>query len=104
MSNDNSGRKVIKPDVTWREITPGGVISDPGNSEMFKTGDWRSKKPVYFPDRCKQCLMCIPICPDASIRVNDETNSIEIDYDHCKGCGLCTKACPFKAIEMTEER
>jgi len=37
----------VKPDVTWKEITSGGVIDSPGNAHLFKTGDWRSMKPVW---------------------------------------------------------
>jgi len=27
----------VKPDVTWKEITSGGVIDSPGNAHLFKT-------------------------------------------------------------------
>ena len=37
----------INAKSTWEEMTPGGTIYDAGNSVDFKTGDWRSKKPVF---------------------------------------------------------
>ena len=43
----------INKDSTWEEITPGGTIYDAGNSKEFKTGDWRSKRPVFHPELCK---------------------------------------------------
>ena len=52
-------------------------------------------------DKCKQCLLCTPVCPDCSIPVKDGKRG-EFDYDHCKGCGICAKVCPFGAIEMKE--
>lgn len=103
MSGTNNGKKIITPDVTWREITKGGAIADPGNSKAYKTGEWRSRKPVYSQEKCKQCWMCNPICPEAAINVNEEAKRIEIDYDYCKGCGICVKVCPFKAIDMVDE-
>ena len=95
--------KVITPDVTWQEITRGGTIPYAGNAELFKTGDWRSMKPVWIQEKCKQCLLCYPVCPDTSILVNEEGKRVDFDYDHCKGCGVCAKVCPFKAIDFVEE-
>lgn len=94
--------KTVKPDVNWKEITPGGVIDSSGNAHLFKTGDWRSMKPVWNTEKCKQCFLCHPVCPDSSIIVKDGKMT-GIDYDHCKGCGVCAKVCPFKAIDFVEE-
>ena len=52
-------------------------------------------------EKCRQCLLCVPVCPDSSIPVS-EGKRREFDYDHCKGCGICAKVCPFGAIEMKE--
>lgn len=95
--------KTIPNDVTWKEITPGGMIPYPGNAELFKTGDWRSMMPIWLEEKCKQCLLCYPICPDTSILINAEGKRVDFDYDHCKGCGVCVKVCPFKAIDFVEE-
>jgi pyruvate ferredoxin oxidoreductase delta subunit len=96
--------KIIDESVTWKDITIGGLMHQPGNAEAFKTGDWRSMKPVWIRENCKQCLLCYPVCPDASIPVDKETGlRIDFDYDHCKGCGVCVKVCPFKAIDFVEE-
>ena len=57
--------------------------------------------PVYYANRCKQCLMCTPYCPDSSIPVTEGKRG-DFDLEHCKGCGICAKVCPFGAIEMTE--
>ena len=90
-------------DVTWQEITEGGTICQPGNSAQFNTGDWRSMMPVWHEEKCKQCLLCYPVCPDASVVVDKETGKMTgIDYEHCKGCGVCTKVCPFGAYDFVE--
>jgi len=103
VKNEEEKRGVVPPDVTWEEITPGGTISHPGNSREFKTGDWRSMKPVYLEEKCTQCMLCPPICPDSAIPVNDEGKRLDFNYDYCKGCGVCAKVCPFGAIDFVEE-
>jgi pyruvate ferredoxin oxidoreductase delta subunit len=86
-------------DVKWQDITEGGTICQPGNSAQFNTGDWRSMMPVWHEEKCKQCLLCVPVCPDSCISVKDMKRGA-FDYDHCKGCGICVKSCPFGAITM----
>ena len=95
--------KTVPADVNWKDITEGGTIPYAGNAELFKTGDWRSMKPVWIVEKCKQCLFCYPVCPDTSILINEEGKRIDFDFDHCKGCGICVKVCPFKAIDFVEE-
>lgn len=82
-------------------LTEGMQIFAAGTSKLFKTGEWRNNTPVYHADKCKQCLLCAPVCPDSSIPVKDGKRS-GFDLDHCKGCGICVKSCPFGAIEMKE--
>ena len=93
----------INKDSTYEELTVGGNICEAGNSLKFKTGDWRSVKPIFLSDKCKQCGLCFPVCPDNAIPVGKDQNRYDFDYNYCKGCGVCAKVCPFGAIEMTEE-
>lgn len=90
----------INEKIGWRDITPGCNIYEGGTSVTVETGDWRTMKPVINWDKCKQCLLCAPVCPDMSIPVTAEGKRGEFDYFFCKGCGICSKACPFGAIEM----
>ena len=94
--------RIIGGDVTWRDITPGGVISDPGTAEECLTGDWRSEAPVFIAEKCKQCLLCFPVCPDSSIPLDADGKRGDFDFDHCKGCMVCMEVCPFNAIEREE--
>jgi pyruvate ferredoxin oxidoreductase delta subunit len=100
--SERSSRPINSND-TWRQLTDAGNIYDAGNASEFKTGDWRSMRPVWLEEKCKQCLLCFPVCPDSSIPVNSEGKRTEFDFDHCKGCGVCFKVCPFKAIDFVEE-
>ena len=56
----------------------------------------------YSKDKCKQCLLCVPFCPDSSIPVSGGRRT-DFDFDHCKGCGICVKVCPFDAIDYVKE-
>lgn len=89
-------------EVSWKDITPGGSIYEAGNAEAFKTGDWRAMKPIWIEEKCTQCMLCPPTCPDSSIPVKDGKRT-EYDYDHCKGCGVCVEVCPFGAIDFIKE-
>jgi pyruvate ferredoxin oxidoreductase delta subunit len=91
---------------TWKELPAGAAITEPGSARKFKTGSWRSFRPVWKEDNCIQCLFCWVYCPDMSIKVSDGKMT-GIDYDFCKGCGICALECPGKkgqkALVMQEE-
>lgn len=91
----------INEKTVWQDLTEGLQIHEPATSKQFETGEWRTSTPVFDKDKCKQCLLCVPYCPDSCIPVKNEKRD-EFDYAHCKGCGICVKACPFGAISMKE--
>ncbi|MCF0133541.1 MAG: 4Fe-4S binding protein [Blautia sp.] len=85
--------------VSWKDITDGQYICNPGCSVDFLTGEWRVDTPQFIVEKCKQCLLCVPVCPDSCIAVVDGKRT-DFDLDHCKGCGICAEACKFEAIIM----
>ena len=93
----------INEKTKWQDLTEGLQIHEPATSKLFLTGEWRTQTPVFIKEKCKQCLLCVPYCPDSCIPVKDGQRQ-EFDYDHCKGCGICAKACPFEAIEMEQAK
>lgn len=84
---------------TWDALTEGMQIYEGGTSKYFNTGEWRTATPRFLADQCSQCLLCVPVCPDSAIPVEDKKR-LDFDLKHCKGCGICVKACPSHAIEM----
>ena len=88
--------------ITWQELTTGVEIYEPATSLLVETGDWRVNVPVFKEDKCKQCLLCVPFCPDSSIPVKDGKR-LDFDFKHCKGCGICVEVCPFDAIDFVKE-
>ena len=93
--------KDINEKTPWQGLTPGGEIYEPATSLMFNTGDWRTQTPVFIESKCKQCLLCVPYCPDSSLPVL-YGRLVGVDYYHCTGCGICAEVCSFGAITMKE--
>ena len=73
----------------------GATVKDPGSSKNYKTGSWRTFKPVLDKEKCIDCENCVLFCPEGCIN-----KDYEIDYDYCKGCGICANVCPVKCIKM----
>ena len=85
--------------IRWQDITLGAEIYEPATSRYVQTGEWRVMTPGFKEEKCKQCLLCVPFCPDSSIPVS-EGRRADFDFYHCKGCGICATVCPFDAIEI----
>ncbi|MFH1406660.1 MAG: 4Fe-4S binding protein [Candidatus Omnitrophota bacterium] len=88
----------------WKQLPVGGYILEAGNAVNYKTGSWRTFKPVWDEKKCIHCLSCWIYCPDSSVMTKDGKIT-GIDYEHCKGCGICDTVCPtkVKAISMVKE-
>ncbi|NQT87452.1 4Fe-4S binding protein [bacterium] len=90
----------VKP-YNWKNMPVGGIIPEAGNSHGYKTGSWRTFKPVWDAEKCIHCCTCWIFCPDSAV-IAEKGKVQGIDYDHCKGCGICARECPdkVKAISM----
>ena len=93
----------IDSNTPMEKMTMGGNIYEAGNAREFKTGDWRSVRPVFLSEKCKQCGLCFAVCPDDAIPVGCDQKRGDFNFDYCKGCGVCAKVCPFGAIQMKTE-
>lgn len=88
-----------KKKLRWKEVPMGGVSWRAATE--YKTGAWRSKKPIKDKVKCTNCLLCWVYCPEGAVKWDGE--KLTINYDYCKGCGICAVECAPKAIEMVGE-
>ena len=86
-------------ELTWRELTAGGVVR-PADAPQPRTGGWRTGlRPEADTDACIDCLLCWLYCPDDAVAL-DGLAFAGFRLEHCKGCELCAAVCPVGAIEM----
>lgn len=95
---------MTKPEneITWKDLEIGSIVTEPGNASQYKTGDWRSQRPLLDKNKCNKCTLCYIFCPEGCIE-RDAEGYFEANLFYCKGCGICTTECPKKAITMVEE-
>lgn len=89
-------------EITWQELEIGAVVTEIGNSVQYKTGSWRSERPVVKKEQCIKCGVCWLFCPDMSI-VQAPEGHFTANLNYCKGCGICAKECPVGCITMQPE-
>jgi len=75
-------------------------ISNPIRSRI-RVMKWESEG-VYIPMACQQCqdAPCLHGCPVSAISRNDQTGTVEVDYDVCIGCRTCVSVCPFGGMSF----
>lgn len=64
--------------------------------------EWLAIRPVIDPEKCKECLECVKMCP---ARVMAHQNKrITIDKKGCIRCFCCQEICPEGAIRVDRNR
>lgn len=79
----------------------------------FEAISVRGGKSEINPEKCKNCMKCVSVCPYNAIAKlvvpcedacpvdaikKNEKGVAEIDYDKCINCGVCISRCPFGAV------
>jgi pyruvate ferredoxin oxidoreductase delta subunit len=76
--------------LTWKDMEIGNIVTTPGSAKAYRTGDWRSDKPIKDYEKCIKCGMCWIYCPEAAITIGDD-GMYGFDLFYCKGCGICAE-------------
>jgi 2-oxoglutarate ferredoxin oxidoreductase subunit delta len=53
-------------------------------------------------DFCKECFICVKVCPKKVFNINDVGIVYVKDENICIGCRICENLCPDFAIEVEE--
>ena len=86
-----------------KDMEKGAIVTEPGSAKQYRTGDWRSQRPVVNREDCTKCGLCFLFCPEGCVKQTKE-GYFEPDLYYCKGCGICAEECPRKCIKMQEEK
>ncbi len=94
---------MTKPEneITWKDLEIGAIVTEPGNASQYKTGDWRSRRPIFDNSKCNKCGLCYIFCPEGCIEQQAD-GYFKADLFYCKGCGICAEECPKDVITMVE--
>lgn len=90
-------------DITWKDVEKGAVVTEPGSTSDYRTGDWRSLVPEFDLDKCIKCALCQTYCPEGCVEQTEEGYYLA-NLFWCKGCGICAIECPKDVITMVEEK
>ncbi len=71
---------------------PYGNLNEEDKQEPSKS---TALKAIIDEIKCTGCGVCVNVCPQRAITVNDIAG---VDAALCTGCGECVRACPNKAI------
>ena len=95
------------------DLCQGCVARPCVNTCKFGAISIQNGKSVIDPEKCKNCGMCVQVCPYQAITkiivpcesacpvgaiAKDENGHAKIDFDKCISCGKCVSACPFGAV------
>ncbi|MCH1918939.1 4Fe-4S dicluster domain-containing protein [Shewanella sp. A3A] len=59
---------------------------------------------TIVPQTCRQCNVCMEVCPQKAISINQTTGARVVDESLCVGCGYCADKCPQQTIKVVRSK
>ena len=91
----------ILPDVLKNVFRKPATVKYP--YERIEPPEGMRGKPAIDKEKCISCGLCVKVCPNRAITLDEETKKPRISLSRCIFCGECAEVCPRKAITMTKE-
>lgn len=89
--------QVERNEFVLKGVRPNDIAKE--LDEVLKCTD---RKVVRIKSWCKNCGICVMICPKHAIDFDPKTKNVElVRPDDCTKCGMCEKICPDFAIMVT---
>lgn len=88
--------------MTWKDLKVGNIVLEPGSAREYRTGDWRSQRPIWDQQKCIKCGACYMYCPEGAISMTEDGFPF-VDLYYCKGCGICARECWTSCFRMIPE-
>lgn len=86
----------------WAQVSSKRVdASATGLHKTKNTQQQVTTKLEITEDWCKGCDICVKMCPERCLRLNDKLVAELSDPDKCTGCHMCEWLCPDFAIKIT---
>ncbi len=62
----------------------------------------KKKEIIIAREWCKGCRICVDLCPEKVLELDDDEKVIVVSPERCNACRLCEFRCPDMAIELEE--
>jgi indolepyruvate ferredoxin oxidoreductase beta subunit len=87
----------------WADMAPEGPKSGEAGPAVIAPRQVELSDFVQLdinPDWCKSCDICVKMCPERCLKLDDQLKAVLTDPDLCTGCRICEWLCPDYAITV----
>ncbi|WP_153915612.1 4Fe-4S dicluster domain-containing protein [Shewanella sp. TC10] len=94
------GKSAVSPSTSRIKVAKNLNFGPHGVQTNYQDQRGEQGDSTIVPSTCRQCDVCMTVCPQQAISVNEETGAREVNDDLCVGCGYCADKCPQQVITI----